>query len=151
MPRMKPSRVYLVRTTTPARPTWFAVHTVGPITKMTQTHLVAFTDRAHAEACAHGLEAYRDRHDAYPAREFSKWPAALDWMAETPASPAGSPHLEIVEMPMDDVLAMMTGTGLSCRLLRDPSNLRSKIDVKQPFDRAATCTRLTYLFERLEI
>lgn len=143
------SRMYLLRTKSKASPTWYGVHIIGPITKLTHTHLLAFSERAHAHSYARALELHRAKHGAYPNREFFKWPKAHEWMEADGTVEVSD--IEVVETTMADVLAMMKGTGVSCRLLVDPADMRRKIDVKQPFDKAATCARLEQAFMKLDV
>lgn len=140
--------VYLVRTKAP-KPTWYALTLIAPRSLVASTALVAFRHPEHAHRWAAGLEAYHREHGHFPSREFTKLPASFKWMPAPTTTEL--PPLDLVDvhkMSMADVQGMMKGSGLRCRVVLDPDDLRKKIDISLTLDRAATCARLTATLER---
>ena len=138
------NQLYLLRLTT-ERPSWYGFHGVSPITRSSHTILVAFDDETHAHCWAGSLEAYERAHGMYPTREFSRPLEKLDWMLDT--QPQQLDKLEVIQMPFGEVMSMIKGTGMACRVVLDPHNLEHKTDVCLTFNKAATCARLRADFE----
>lgn len=94
--------------------------------------LVVFGEEARARQWAVSLEAFRDTHGAYPPREFAtEPPEAFAWLRTSRFS--GSRELrdlEVADMAFSEVVGMMRGTGLHCRLLMDDRVL----DIRHAFD-----------------
>lgn len=136
-------RVFLIRTRG-QQPTYFAVHDMARITHTSCTMLVAFAKEDDARAWARSLDAHKQRHGAYPQRELPRQTKRMPWVRED-ALP-DPPELDVVPMPFTDVVAMLKGTGVNCRLLHDGRNMVHRTDVVQPFDKAAVCSRLEHSF-----
>lgn len=135
-------RVFLIRTRG-QQPTYFAVHDTARFTRSSFTMLMAFARESDASIWARSLDVYREERGAYPSREMARQTKRLAWVQDD-ACPA-APELDVVSMPFTDVVAMLTGTGVNCRLLHDGENMLHRTDVMQPFDRAAACSRLEHV------
>lgn len=140
--------IYLVRTRTPE--TWYAFHEVKDASRPSSTMLAVFVDELAARSWAHSLEMYHAAHGRYPSRELPRRTRSLPWVMTLPrhAPPPQLDRLDVVRMPFADAAAMLTGTGISCRMVLDPDNLRHKIDVEYRLDRAAMCSRLEHDLSR---
>lgn len=138
--------VYLVRTPG-ARPTWFGMHDMANQAHASRAMVAAFQRKEDALTLARGLEGYRAKHGRYPPREFAKQTKRLAWLRERVAVEADAVDVEgveVVEMALGDVLALLKGTGAFCRLLFDLDNLTHRIDLVQSFDKAAVCSKLEH-------
>lgn len=142
-------RVFLIRTRGQQpqphhqpQTTYFAVHDMARITHTSCAMLVAFAREEDAHAWARSLDAHKQQHGAYPPRELPRQTKRLPWVREDACPDA--PELDVVPMPFTDVLAMLKGTGVNCRLLHDGRNMVHRTDVVQHFDKAAVCSRLEH-------
>ena len=138
--------VYLVRAPGP-RPTWFGMHDMANQAHPSRAMVAAFQQQEDALRLARGLEAYRAKHGRYPPREFARQTKRLAWLRERAAVAADAADVEgveVVEMALGDVLAMLKGTGAYCRLLFELDNLTHRIDLVQSFDKAAVCSKLEH-------
>lgn len=134
-------RVFLIRTPG-QQPTYFAVHDTARFTRSSFTMLVAFARELDARIWARSLDVHKQERGAYPQRDVARQTRRLSWVDDDACPDA--PTLDVVDMPFADVVGMLKGTGINCRLLYDGSNMVHRTDVMQPFDRAAACTRLEH-------
>lgn len=130
--------VYVVTQPGQAR-TYFALHNMTRLSRISQSRLVAFTREEHARTWARSLEDYREAHGTFPCREFAHKPRQLTWVHPTTEAPR---ELEVVMMPLRDAIDMLVGNGMHLTIVDDPHDLSSATEVTMLFDRAAVCTRL---------
>lgn len=123
--------------------TWYGLHNLACASRP-NTSLMVFCKEADARRWAHGMEAYKQRHGVYPSREYSRLPEAFSWVRRDGNHALDA--LEVVEMPFSHVMAMTKGSGVHCSILQDADRLRQKIEITQPFDRAAVCSKLDFNF-----
>ena len=139
--------VYLLRTKHTITPTWFAVHPTSMLTGLSRTMLVVFTKASHAERWARGLARYHHHHGTYPARHYTVIPRQFVWACDDTAEDEdvgeNTKHtLDVVKMQLGDVLGYLKGSGAHVRVVVDPANPASDIDIRQGFDKPAVCARL---------
>lgn len=142
--------VFLVRAPGP-KPTWFTMHDMANQSRPSTSMVAVFMRREDAAALARGLEAYRGKHGRYPPREFARQTKRLPWLRELDVQEgdgdgagAAEEAAQVVEKRLDDVMAMLKGSGAYCRLLFDADNLTHRIDLVQSFDKAAVCSKLEH-------
>lgn len=126
--------------------TWYGLHLVtSPSCPSKTTLLTVFCNKSDAWRWAHGLSMYKEQHGEYPSREYMRLPKSFSWV-----QPADSNHkldgLEVVEMPFSQVMAMTKGSGVNCSVVINVDTPQQHIEIKQPFDRAAICSKLHFNF-----
>ena len=126
--------VHLIRHA-PTR-TLFAMHDKAA------TRLMMFPDRKHAFLWAHSLETYKKDLGEFPSRALPESPkiVSLAWVMQSADADADLAELEIVRMPSSEAHAMAKFSGMNARVVLDPHNINSRIDVEYKNDRATTVT-----------
>lgn len=119
--------------------TYFALHYVSPLTRVSKASVMAFTREEQARRVARSIEKFRETHGEFPSREFLRKPKELSWVLATTESPH---DLEVVKMPVKEAVGMLLGSGVNLTIVDDPRNLGKATDVSMQFDKASTCARL---------
>lgn len=139
--------VFLVRQ--PAHvhpPTWFAVHDMARLSRISCTKVLAFSKKNDADMCARSLEDYHVAHGHYPVREFLRKPMRLEWMYAAKQPPR---TLEVVAMSLAEVTIMVKGTGMHISVVEDAQASSKTVDIVMPFDRSLVCARLTHALTKM--
>lgn len=140
------TKVYLLqRKTNSGRPEPYTVHMASSVPRMAYTVVLAFGTEAHAASWAHSMEAYHVQHGSYPPRVYTKWPETMEWMQRARGTELTS--LEIAEMTVADVLNMLAGSGVGCRVTLNAFQLSNKVDLRGRYSRAATVSWLCRMLQ----
>lgn len=118
--------VFLIRQ--PRSNTWFAMHDMTRISRLSRTMVVGFAQEAHARQVAHSLVEYRSRHGYYPSRDVDTRTKRFMWL-QAAEQAAVLNDLDVVEMHVQDMIALAKGNGMHVRVVSDPEDMRRKMDI----------------------